>query len=248
MARQKGLFKVSGTLEGVNFYVVKGVSYARKAGGGFNGKAIKTKASMQRVRENASEFGHCSKVKKAFRLALHDFIYGIKGKDFHSRMMRLFLEIKALDFVSERGKRRVLAGLQTAKGRRLLKQFDFLVKQPMVGAFKDQAVFDWNTQVLTVSGFNASLFPAPNTATHIGVCLGVLDFDFEGLDASMQCSAIHFMEVGAGASSFTLVPEDVLFPQHVGIAVVGFRYYELIENEMYAFDKPVGVGVVDCKV
>ncbi len=248
MARQKGLVKVTGTIGDVNFYMVKGVAYARKAGGGFNGKAIKTKASMQRVRENASEFGHCSKVKKAFRLALRDVFYGIKGKGFHSRMMRLFLEIKALDGVSERGKRRVLAGLQTAKGRRLLKRFDFLVHQPMVGVFKNQAVFDWNTQVLTVSGFNASLFPAPNTATHLGICLGVLDFDFEGLESSVVYSSIHFLELGAGASSFTLVPEDVLFPQHVGIVVVGFRYYELIENEMYAFDKPVGVGVVDCKV
>ena len=70
MARQKGLFKVTGTLGNVNFYVVNGVGYARKAGGGFNGKAIKTKASMRRVRENASEFGHCSSVKKAFRIAL----------------------------------------------------------------------------------------------------------------------------------------------------------------------------------
>ena len=70
MAKQKGIIPLVGTIGGVNFYYLNGQPIARRAGGGFNGKAIKTKASMHRVRENASEFGHCSKVNKVFRHAL----------------------------------------------------------------------------------------------------------------------------------------------------------------------------------
>ena len=66
MATQKGIVSLVGTVGGVNFYFRKGKAVARKAGGGFSGKAIKTKASMMRVRENNSEFGHCSSVKKSF--------------------------------------------------------------------------------------------------------------------------------------------------------------------------------------
>ena len=39
----------------------------RKAGDGFTRKAIKTKASLQCVHDNATDFGHCSAVIKAFR-------------------------------------------------------------------------------------------------------------------------------------------------------------------------------------
>ena len=73
MAQQKGIIPLVGTLGGINFYYLNGKAVARTAGGGFNGKAIKTKASMQRVRENVSEFGHCSEVNKAFRQALRPF-------------------------------------------------------------------------------------------------------------------------------------------------------------------------------
>ena len=70
MASQKGIFPLEGTLGGVNFYYRKGKAVARKSGGGFNGMAIKTKDSMVRVRENGSEFGSVSKVKKMIRMSV----------------------------------------------------------------------------------------------------------------------------------------------------------------------------------
>jgi len=76
MAKQKGMIPLVGTIGGINFYYLNGKPVARAAGGGFNGKAIKTKSRMQRVLENASEFGHCSKVNKAFRMALRPFYAG----------------------------------------------------------------------------------------------------------------------------------------------------------------------------
>ena len=144
MARQKGLFKVTGTLGGVNFYVVKGIGYARAAGGGFNGKAIKTKPSMVRVRENASEFGHCSSTKKAFRLALLPLFDPPKSSTLHRRMMGLFIGLKDLDGNSPRGERRVAQGVSTAKGKRLLKTFVFVPECQATGFVVPQSTFDWS--------------------------------------------------------------------------------------------------------
>ncbi|WP_458626754.1 hypothetical protein [Winogradskyella sp. PC D3.3] len=76
MAQQTGIIPLVGTLNGINFYYLNGKPIARKAGGGFTRKAIKRKASMQRVCENANEFEHCSAVNKAFRLALTPFYKG----------------------------------------------------------------------------------------------------------------------------------------------------------------------------
>lgn len=247
MARQKGLFKVIGTIGDVNFYSIKGVHYARKAGGGFNGEAIRHKASMVRVRENASEFGHCSRVKKQFRLALLPFLQGIKGRDFHTRLMQLFLELKVLDSVSERGKRKVKEGLQTAKGKRLLKQFHFTPQHALLATLQNAATFRWHSQQLTISNFNPRLFKAPKTATHIGITLGVLDFDFDSLASTLEVSPIHFLEVDADDSSFVLEPEHVIVPSHFGIAILGLRFYEVIDSEVYGLEAKVGVGLLDVR-
>lgn len=69
------------------------------AGGGFNVKAIKTKASMQRVHGNGSEFGHCSQVDKAFRMALQEcqvLKYGFASRSISNQILifpKYFCEI-----------------------------------------------------------------------------------------------------------------------------------------------------------
>src|SRR5690606_6194299 len=97
-----------------------GKQVARAAGGGFNGDAIRTKASMQRVRENGSEFGHCSKANKLFRRATHEFYEHYKFAGMHGHLMRLFTQLKDLDSISARGQRQVSVGVQTDAGNSLL--------------------------------------------------------------------------------------------------------------------------------
>ncbi|WP_458625976.1 hypothetical protein [Winogradskyella sp. PC D3.3] len=248
MARQKGLLKLSGTLGGINFYVVKGVGFARNAGGGFNGDAIRHHPNMQRVRENASEFGHCSKVKKAFRLALMPLLHGYKHSKLHARMMTLFTRIKALDATSERGSRRVGEGLQTAKGRRLLCTFEFTPQHKMLNAILLHSGFNWSTQRLTVTDFSTKAYPSPKTATHVGLTLGILDFNFDTLDASLTVAPTHFLEVSSASSSFDIAMDAVVVPDFVGIAVLGLRFYEVIEGEVYGLDAMVGVRLLDVRV
>ncbi|MCX7550270.1 hypothetical protein [Xanthomarina sp. F2636L] len=126
-----------------------------------------------------------------------------------------------------------------------MKRHSFVPEKDLVSGFCRQANFNWTTQQLDVSDFNPDLYKVPKTATHIGVTLGVLDFDFETLEHSLSLSSIHFVALGAGGSSFSLTPEQVLVPAHVGFVVLGLRYYELIENEVYAFKKPLGVQILD---
>jgi hypothetical protein len=244
MARQKGLFKLTGTLDAVNYYVVNGVGYARKAGGGFNADVIRTQPSMQRVRENASEFGHCSQVKKQFRLVLLPFLEGITGKALHSRMMTLFTGIKALDAISERGNRKVGLGIQTAKGQQLVSQFAFTPQHTLLEALKQQAVFDWETQRLQLTDFSFSGYKVPAAATHVALRLGVLDFDFASLTSTLAMAQSPLFELAAGAISFSLQPEQVLPPEHTGIAVLGLRFYEVIDEEAYGLQSMVGLCVL----
>lgn len=245
MARQTGLFKISGTLGDINFYITKSVGYARKAGGGFNGFAIRTQDNMQRVRENASEFGHCSRVKKQFRLALLPFLNPLQDKAFHSRMMQVFLQIKALDAVSERGKRRVNRGLQTAKGQQVLRQYELTPKNPVLNALFKATAFDWPSQTLRITNFKLVALKAPKTATHLGVTLGILDFDFDSLEHTLEVSPTKFIEVGSGTTSFELLPELVRSPAHTGMVILGIRYYEIIADEIYGLETLRGLQILE---
>jgi hypothetical protein len=246
MARQKGLFKVTGTLGGVNFYVVKGVGYARIAGGGFNGKAIRTKPSMVRVRENASEFGHCSTTKKAFRLALLPLFNPPKNSMLHRRKMRLFTALKDLDFVNSRGKRRVAQGLATAKGKRLLKSFVFVPECQATGFVVPQCTFNWVSQTLSVTALDLKHLPFPKGATHLGLSLGVLDFDFETLKHSLHLAPTSYLEKNSLVAGFTLQPDVVVPPEYIGLAVLGLQFVEVWDGEVYALKemKAYGCGIM----
>lgn len=246
MGRQKGLIKISGTIGDINFFISKGMGYTRTAGGGFTREAILYSPRMHRIRKNNDEFGTCSSTKKQFRLALWSFLHGIKGRNLHSGMMQLFMNIKGLDAVSEHGNRQVLEGLRTAKGKRLLKQFDFMLQSSLTQYLITNSTFTWNTQRLHVSRFSPSLYKVPKTATHVGVTLGLVDFDFYNLNYSLVVSPTRFIEVDAPITSFVLEPEQVMPPEHFGFAILGLRYYEVIEHEVYAFKKPLGVRVLDC--
>ncbi|GGW75008.1 hypothetical protein DFQ11_1066 [Winogradskyella epiphytica] len=245
MARQRGLFTISGTIGDLNFFIMSGKGFVRRAGGGFNGEAIRTQDNMKLVRDNASEFGHCSTSRSRFRRALLPFFGGLKGRQIHSRLMTLFTQLKDLDFVSERGKRRVKHGLQTAKGKRLLKQFEFIPHQKMMSDLYEQSNFDWHTQQLSVKNFNPSLYKTPKAATHVGITLGVLDFDFDRLDSALEVSPTCFLAVDSLASSFVLEPADIVSPQHSGVAVLGLRYYEIIDQEVYDLQSGIAVRVLD---
>jgi hypothetical protein len=246
MARQRGLIKISGTIGDVNYFISRGIGWCRNAGGGFTREAILYSPRMHRIRKNNSEFGNCSSTKKQFRLALWPFLHGIKGRGLHSNMMQLFMNIKALDAVSEHGKRQVLEGLHTAKGKRMLKQFDFSLKSAITDAAFSASTFNWNTQTLKVTNIHPSTFKAPKTATYVGVTLGIVDFDFNHLNYTLVVSPTHFLEVDAATTSFVLEPEQMMPPEHYGFAILGLRYYEVIDEEVYEFSEPLGVRVLDC--
>ncbi len=178
MARQKGILKLSGTIGNINFYVVDGIGYAREAGGGFNGEAIRTKKSMARVRENGSEFGRSSAVKKKMLQAFHPFV-SKRERGFHNRCVGLFLKLKDLDTVSKRGQRRVEKGLATARGRLLFKGFPF--GKPM--GFLDDISYRWQfeeaAQRLDLPFFLRADYPELKSVKEINVSLFLVDFNFE---------------------------------------------------------------------
>ena len=248
MAQQTGIIPLVGTLNGINFYYLNGKPIARKAGGGFTRKAIKTKSSMKRVRENANEFGHCSAVNKAFRSALYPFYKGHKFTHFHSRLMGLFTRLKALDTMHKRGKRTVAIGIGEAYGFELLEQFSYtpacLVRQVLPFEFRVS-----NTDLaLSIADFDIEKVDFVDGATHIALTYGVLDFDFDSLGYDLHLATTLVLDRSYAGSTLTLEPDTL--PSGIGTAlcVLGVRFYQEVAGALYVLNAKdsVGIAVLKC--
>lgn len=124
MATYESVIKITGAVGDLVFYNLNGKNVVRKKSG-FNKTAFKKNPSYEKVRQNSSEFGHCSKVGKVIRTSLDFYIKKAGDPLLYQKFAKLMTEIKDLDIVSERGKRTVENGLQTEIGKKLLRQFQF---------------------------------------------------------------------------------------------------------------------------
>ncbi len=221
-----------------------GVPTARAAGGGFSGEAIKTSPNMVRVRESISEFAACSKVNKAFKRAIILFLIGYKDGRIHSRLMQLFLKLKNLDAISERGKRQVSQGMATAEDILLFKNFDFTPKRSaLLPCTYD---FDWDSLSFHVSGFFADSAGFPENADYLEVVLGLVCFDFETHAYTSIMAAPMVIARDFAGSSFSISISEL--PSGIGtmFAMVRVSYYQSVNGIRFLLlgDRAFGLEVV----
>ncbi|MFY0481069.1 hypothetical protein ACI6PS_00575 [Flavobacterium sp. PLA-1-15] len=239
MAKQVGIVPFVGTLDGINFYMRKGKPVARKAGGGFNGSAIKKCASMARVRENSTEFGHCSRVKKLFKDSLFPFLGKLRNDELQRRLMQLFLKIKDADKVSERGKRQIGAGLEDVAGKALLDGFCFT-------SFclpTENGVYDATASAYTLHSFAPKKLEFKTGATHFELQFGVVVLDLVEHKAMLYKSEVIRVDKDGAVEDVVLpvvVPKGV---NGVRIAVLHYRFSQEVNGDFYGFQEQSGFGL-----
>lgn len=245
MANQKGIIALDGTLEGINFYIRKGKPVARKAGGGFTSKAIKNKPSMIRVRENNTEFGHCSMVKKQLRLALLPFLGLHHDTGLHGRMMRMLQEVKNCDPISDRGQRTVFRGLQTAMGSKLFTGFAFTDGNTVKNTLQCDFRYTPTDHTLMLDRFNISKVIFPSASSHVEIPFGVLAFDLATLTYTLHESTPLLLSREATGTNFRFNLQTLPDTTMTLFAFCGVRFYQEVSGELYAL-KGDGMVVVEC--
>lgn len=248
MARQKGIIPLVGTIGGINFYYLNGVAVARKAGGGFNGYAIRTKASMVRVRENGKEFGECSRINKDFRRALLPFYLGAKFSDFHSRLMGLFTRLKNMDGVGRRGERKVSEGISTEAGMRLLKEFDYTPECHIDTVLPFRFDVKPESFDLDLPDFDIEKVRFVKGADRIELNYGLLHFDAGTWGFSLYRAEPIILDKGFEGSSLKLKPDTIPEGKGTVMAILGVRFYQEANGTLYLLNaqNAVGISVLEC--
>lgn len=243
MAKIKGIVSLKGTLGGLNYYKTKHGHIAREAGGGFNGEAIRTKASMQRVRENGSEFGHCSKINKVFRQAIGEFHEHYKFQGLHGHLMSLFTQLKDLDPISARGQRRVGLGAQTEAGKNILRQFNYTPHSQLERIFPFQPVIDATTYHIRFDHIDMGMVKLPPGATHLKLRYGVVDMDFNSMTYESYTGAPFLIDKNFVEGPLELILDNVPAIAHMCLPILGMRLYQRVGGEMMAFKNETLVGL-----
>ena len=233
MAKQTGLVKFGGTIDGISFYKTKD-GYLARTKGGIDAKRMASDPAFQRTRENNSEFGNAGKSGKVLRSAFRSLLLHASDKRVTSRLTKEMVAIAKTDSSNMRGQRIVANGDLS-----LLQDFEFNANVSLNNLlFADlETVVDRTTGtiVTTVSAFDpvASLV-VPEGTTHYKLNLGVAEVDFENESYVFGSAESYTLDAAAVVSSDIALSASVTEDSDKPIfQVLGIQFYQEVNGVYY---------------
>ncbi len=264
MARQKGIFKVKGSLGGVTFYELNGADLLRESNGP-SAEKIKNDPSFQRTRENNQEFTGSANAGKALRMAVTTAFPNMTDGLVTSRVTKICRQVIERALTGVRGQRPFLP----AEHKELLLNFPYSDKVTLDSVL--QAPYSVavsaarNSAALTIPDFNTTdLLNAPPGATHFRIhwVLGILSsYEFAiATNSYVQMSTAENMLNHATASAHipiggmmgldlamtTALPGAPAIPADcVAMAGLGVEFYQFVSGNYYLLASNNAMKIVD---
>lgn len=182
MAKVIAPFKITGTLDDINFVVTAdGENYARMKGKtGVTSEQFKNNPIFDRIRHQGTEFGQCSKKSALFRQIANRFNNLSKELSYAGRVNKLLFEILEEDTTQPRGQRTLVEGLKTKDGKKNLVGFESNKLRPLSKVLKIKELHNPNNQTLTLLDFiPEEHLDWPEEATHVHLAMAMANWDFE---------------------------------------------------------------------
>ncbi len=234
MAKQKGIFKVKGTLDDVTFYKSGKDGYLVRTKGGIPAARIATDPAFQRTRENNAEFGRAGKAGKMLRGALRGVLINSKDSRVASRLTQEMMRVIKADATSERGQRNVIDG-----ETELLIGFEFNIN----GKLSTTLFAPYTAAINRVSGeltvdfapfVPVNMIGAPSGATHFKIVSAGAEVDFEAETYVMQNSASAVLPIDATPTAAIAHTNAVTAASTKPLFLaVGVEFYQQVNAQMY---------------
>jgi hypothetical protein len=246
MATQKGVFKFSGTIDGITYYESKYGALVRKKGGPSR-EQLKKDPAFKRVRENGREFGGCSKATKLLRAVLRPLMKDASDFLVTGRLNKLMFGIKNLDTTSARGARHVAAGIVAQAAKDLVVGFDFNEMAPLRRVLKKPFTVNTSTGVTSILG----LIPQqdleyPRGATHAQFTGGWVHIDFGTGLANLVSSNQVVLQLNGVSNNVVLTPVSLPAGTGTDVFVLQIVFFQEVNGVQYALKHVEfnGMGVV----
>ena len=252
MARQKGIFKIKGTIGDVTFYK-SGDGYLVREKGGIDANRIASDPAFQCTRENGSEFGRAGKAGKLLRTAFRPLLLNSADHRMVSRLTQSMMKVIQADATSPRGLRNVIDG-----EAELLLSFEFNIRGKLGTTLFAPFVptIDRVTGELKIdiaSFIPTNMVVAPSGTTHYKILSGGAEIDFENETYVVNTSETAILPWNATATS-VISQTNMVTPNSTKplFSVLGIEFYQEVNGQMYSLKNgaynPLSIVKVDSGV
>jgi hypothetical protein len=233
MAKQKGIFKVEGTLDDVTFFKTKDGFLVRQ-NNPVSANRIASDPAFQRTRENGAEFGRAGKAGKLLRSTFRSLLQNAADGRMVSRLTSEMVKVLQADVTSQRGKRNVTDG-----EAELLNGFDFneggKLGTTLYAPFT--ATIDRATGTLTVDVppfVPINSIAAPAGATHYRVlCAGAL-VDFQNESYVMDDASTGQLPIDSNPTAAQQLQCQVTAGSTQPLFIIlGIEFYQEVNGGLY---------------
>lgn len=230
MARQHGLFKMTGSIENITFYKMNGEYFARKKPA-FDRKRFAKDPAFELTRRNCAEFANIARVNKALRNVLAPLLSRAKNSSMTGRLTKRFKEVIKSDIYNDYGTRIAADGdLQLLHGF-LFSSHD--LSHYFYGAFEvhiDRGSGRASAAIGPLVPFY--VVKAPSSATHFRLFLGGASLNFRSLEGTMNAEFSDFLPVYCKDTLVPLLPFVQLAPDSADtlLAVAGIQFYKNVNG------------------
>ncbi|BDD12580.1 hypothetical protein FUAX_50120 (plasmid) [Fulvitalea axinellae] len=232
MARQSGILKIEGKIDGISFYRKDGKYYARRSGG-VSGARIRNDPRYRRTRENVAEFSEVARQGKLVRTAFRRELVGNASGNVTARLGSALYRVLKTDGVNRRGERKVSAGdlgLLAGFGFNANASVDTALAAPLGLAFDDSAEkVTWAGTVLP-----ARDVVAPSGATHFRLRLAAASLDFD--NAGQVSASATGPETAVDSLDEVAVALEAGYDKSLSghtLALAGIEFLQAMNGELY---------------
>lgn len=200
MAKQRGMFKVEGTVDEVTFYKSKDGFLLRQKGG-VSAERIASDPAFARTRENQQEFARAGKAGKVLRNAVRPLLVSAGDRRLVSRLFTEMMKVVKADATSDRGQRNVLDG-----ELELLEGFDFneagKLSQTLFAPYAASIDRASGALSITLAAFvPLNMLVAPAEATHFQIVSAGGFIDFATGSNGIQTNSTGILPIGSELSA-----------------------------------------------
>jgi len=264
MARLKGIIKITGTINELNFYTRKGSKEIIVRGKtGPSSEQVKKDKAFERTRENAKEFGGGSRAGKVLRDSLFPYSKEIGNSFITGDLTKLFQRMAQLG-EGLRGKRSIKPNFH----KDLLIGFDFNKDQSMESILKSAVNVHVDKARQNISLTISALIPsknvkAPSGATHVEfIHLVTLQPAFEyntdlneyqRMDGQSQSSQFSILSEKIAVRSskkiqvslpISIAETTTIHSDSVIVSALAIRFYQQVGDTMYLLEEGKAMRVV----
>lgn len=236
MARQNGIIKLTGNMDGLSFYKTKD-GYMAKKESRISKDKIMNDPAFQRTRENGSEFGRAGKAGKVLRNSIRPLLLKAGDSRVTSRLTKEMLKVVKSDTTNKRGERNVSQGDLS-----ILKGFEFNVH----GQLNTTIYAPYTTNIDTENGeaivnipafIPQESFSAPAGTTHIRMLTAVSAVNFEEESFNLGTAESNDIAIGPQTEDeFTLTASFPAGDTEPVFLLFGIEFLQEVNGMMYALN------------